>query len=106
MRLSDHYDWIETYGRELAQALREGMGGDSDEQGSDDGLSADEDEDEDDDAKSEDDDETTEKRAKIRQFTSEIKALEAAIEKKRAGFTRGNPIMEVGYRFDKARKTS
>ena len=36
-----------------------------------------------------------EKRAKIRQFTSEIKALETAIEKKRAGFQGGNPIIQV-----------
>lgn len=40
-----------------------------------------------------------EKRAKIKQFTSEIKALEAVIDKKRAGFTGGNPIMvvRIGY---------
>ncbi len=56
---------------------------------------------EDDDAseKSEDDDATIEKKAKIRQFTSEIKALELAVEKKRAGFTGGNPIMMVNSDF-------
>lgn len=60
--------------------------------GSEDALSG---SDDDDDAseKSEDDDATLEKKAKIRQFTSEIKALESAVEKKRVGFTGGNPIM-------------
>lgn len=42
-----------------------------------------------------DDEETMEKRAKIRQFTSEIKALELAIERKRAGVQPLNPIMMV-----------
>lgn len=40
-----------------------------------------------------------EKRAKIKQFTSEIKALETVIDKKRAGFTGGNPIMVVRHRL-------
>ena len=59
-------------------------------------MSAEEDDDDEEVNKDEEDDEeTTEKKAKIRQFTSEIKALEAAIEKKKASFTRGNAIMEV-----------
>jgi transcription initiation factor TFIID subunit 7 len=69
--------------------------GSEDRSGSEDGLSGMEDEGEDEDEESEDDEETVEKKAKIRQFTSEIKALETAIEKKRAGFTGGNPIMMV-----------
>jgi transcription initiation factor TFIID subunit 7 len=43
----------------------------------------------------EDDEETAEMKDKIKQFTSEIKQLESAIEKKRAGFQGGNPIMMV-----------
>ena len=67
---------------------------------SEDGLSASEDAEEDDEddesGKSEDDDEeTADKKVKIRQLASEIKALEGAIEKKRAGFTGGNPIIQV-----------
>jgi len=59
-------------------------------------ISGSDDDDEDDEGdKSEEDDETIERRAKIKQFTNEIKALEAAIEKKRAGFVGGNPIMMV-----------
>lgn len=36
-----------------------------------------------------------EKKDKIKQLTSEVKALESAIEKKKASFTGGNPIMMV-----------
>ena len=63
--------------------------------GSEDALSGSEEDDEDASEKSEDDDATLEKKAKVRQFTSEIKTLESAIEKKRAGFAGGNPIMMV-----------
>ncbi|WVR08504.1 hypothetical protein IAU60_005559 [Kwoniella sp. DSM 27419] len=82
--------------QELAAALMEGMEG-SDGSGAtdddEDPLSGSDDDDEDDGNKSEEDDETIERRAKIKQFTSEIRALETAIEKKRAGFVGGNPIM-------------
>jgi TATA-binding protein-associated factor Taf7 len=44
-----------------------------------------------------DDEETLEKRAKIRQFTSEIKALESAIERKKSGPQPLNPIMMVCF---------
>lgn len=98
-------NWSSFTIRELANALMEGMEEDTDRSGgSQDGLSASEDEDDDEDndggdpgdgTEDEDDEETTEKKAKIKQFTSEIKALESAIEKKRAGFTKGNIIMEV-----------
>jgi transcription initiation factor TFIID subunit 7 len=53
------------------------------------------DDDGEDEGEDEEDEETSEKKAKIKQFASEIKALESAIEKKRAGFTGGNPIMMV-----------
>lgn len=89
--------------RDLAAALMEQMGedagGDDAEFGSDeDGMMmSDEDGDEDDGEGGEDeqDEELAEKRAKARQLASEIKALEGAIEKKRAGFQGGNPIMMV-----------
>lgn len=67
----------------------------------DQGLSEDEDDEDDGDgdgqkSDEEEDDETTEMKTKIRQLTGEIKALEGAVEKKRAGFTGGsNPIMKV-----------
>lgn len=75
-------------------------GGQSD---SDDGNSdvddEDDDDDDDDDAggRGEDgeDEETREKKDKVKQLNSEIKALEAAIEKKKSGFSGGNPIMMV-----------
>jgi TATA-binding protein-associated factor Taf7 len=67
----------------------------AEEGASEDGLSAEEEDDDDDQKSEEEDEETSEKKAKIRQFTSEIKALEGAIEKKKATFTRGNAIMEV-----------
>jgi transcription initiation factor TFIID subunit 7 len=41
----------------------------------------------------EEDEELAEKKAKIKQYTSEIKILETTIEKKKNGFTGGNPIM-------------
>lgn len=69
--------------------------GAEDESGSEDGMSGTEDEGDDEGEEEEEDEETLEKRAKIRQFNSEIKALEMAIEKKRAGFAGGNPIMMV-----------
>ena len=95
----------DTWYRELAAALMEQMEEGQDH--SEDGLSAsedgedddddDDDDDEDDEGeKSEDDDEeTADKKVKIRRLTSEIKALEGAVEKKRAGFTGGNPIIQV-----------
>lgn len=84
--------------RELAAALVDDEEGDGTDAQSEDGLSGEEEDDEEEGDKSEgeEDEETMEKRAKVKQFTSEIKALEAAIEKKRAGFTKGNAIMEVG----------
>ncbi|EIW69767.1 hypothetical protein TREMEDRAFT_61532 [Tremella mesenterica DSM 1558] len=84
--------------RELANMLREEMN-----EGSDAGASGSEGEDEDEDEEAaggtedEDDEETAEKKAKIRQFTSEIKNIEATIERKRAGFTGGNPIMQKRF---------
>lgn len=86
--------------RELADALMEQLQGDgSDQSEDDDGFDAgdvdDVDEGGEDDDEDEDDEETAEKKAKIRQFASEIKQLEAAIDKKRAGFQGGNPIMIV-----------
>jgi transcription initiation factor TFIID subunit 7 len=81
---------------ELAAALAGNADGNGTDGQSEDGLSAEEDDDDEEANKDEEDDEeTTEKKAKIRQFTSEIKALESAIEKKKASFTRGNAIMEV-----------
>lgn len=85
-----------TLDQELAAALMEGTGGSeftglSEDDGATSGSEDDDDDDEGD--KSEYDEETLEKRAKIKQFTSEIKALETVIDKKRAGFTGGNPIM-------------
>lgn len=71
----------------------------SDESGSEDGLDASED---DDDQDSEDDEETSEQKAKIKQYTAEIKQLETLIEKKRAGFTGGNPI--ITKRFEETIK--
>jgi TATA-binding protein-associated factor Taf7 len=63
----------------------------------DDGLSASEDDDDEEIAEVEDDEETMEKKDKIKQLTSEVKALESAIEKKKASFTGGNPIMMVSH---------
>lgn len=85
--------------RELAAALaNDDDENATDAQSDEDGLSGEEEDDDEEGDKSEgeDDEETAEKRAKIKQLTSEIKALEAAIERKRATFTRGNAIMEVG----------
>jgi transcription initiation factor TFIID subunit 7 len=94
--------------RDLAAALMEAdqmdqAGGQSD---SDDGNSDVDDEDDDDEDDDDDDaggrgedgedEETREKKDKVKQLNSEIKALEAAIEKKKSGFSGGNPIMMVG----------
>lgn len=84
---------------DLQAALMERMER-SDESGSDDGLSASDEED--DDAADDDDEETLERKAKIKQYTSEIKQLETLIEKKRAGFTGGNPI--ITKRFEETIK--
>ena len=76
--------------------MDENASGESDdEDGFDEGDADDADEGGEDDEEDEDDEETAEKKAKIRQFASEIKQLELAIEKKRAGFQGGNPIMIV-----------
>ena len=88
---------------DLAAALLEQMGedagGEEAESGSDeDGLMMSDDDGEEDDGDGQDgeeDEESAEKRAKARQLASEIKALEGAIEKKKAGFQGGNPIMMV-----------
>nr|ODN82443.1 hypothetical protein L203_05537 [Cryptococcus depauperatus CBS 7841] len=80
--------------QELAAALLEDISGSQHTgQSEDDDVMTEDSESDDDDNKSEYDEETLEKRAKIKQFTAEIKALEAVIDKKRAGFTGGNPIM-------------
>ena len=84
---------------ELAAALADDQDDNADDGGSEDGLSAEEEEEDDDGKSDEEDEETTEKKAKIRQLTSEIKALEGAIDKKKATFTRGNAIMEVSRCF-------
>lgn len=85
--------------QDLQAALMETMEGSS-EEGSDDGLS--DEEDEDDGVAEDDDEETSERKAKIKQYTGEIKQLEALIEKKRAGFTGGNPI--ITKRFEETIK--
>jgi len=76
----------------------------SDDSGSEEESDEEDEEDEDDDGgRSEDDDEeTAEAKAKIKQYTSEIKQLETMIEKKRAGFTGGNPI--ITKRFEETIK--
>ncbi|ORY29634.1 TAFII55 protein conserved region-domain-containing protein [Naematelia encephala] len=85
------------FDEELAAALRDQMEGEGSATGQsdDEGMSEDDDDDEAEKSEDDDDDETAEKKAKIKQFTAEIKALEGAIEKKRAGFTGGNPIIIV-----------
>lgn len=71
--------------------------GTDDEDVDDDGALSGDDEDEEG-ARSgeEEDDDTAELRAKIKQYTGEIKVLETTIDKKRSAFTGGNPIMVVG----------
>ncbi|RSH87735.1 uncharacterized protein EHS24_000251 [Apiotrichum porosum] len=92
---------------DLQAALMEKME-QSDASGSDDDLSGTDEDDDDDDGGASDqededeDEETTEKRAKIKQYTSEIKQLETLIDKKRAGFTGGNPI--ITKRFEETIK--
>ncbi|BEJ02973.1 hypothetical protein CcaverHIS641_0101480 [Cutaneotrichosporon cavernicola] len=85
--------------QDLQAALMETMERSSDE-GSDDGLS--DEEDEDDGGAEDDDEETLERKAKIKQYTGEIKQLETLIEKKRTGFTGGNPI--ITKRFEETIK--
>jgi transcription initiation factor TFIID subunit 7 len=86
----------EEYDDDLAAALREELAeGSDDNVASDAGDGSGDDEDEEG-ARSGDDEEDediAEKKAKVKQFTGEIKILEATIEKKRSGFTGGNPIM-------------
>ena len=83
----------------LLEQMGEDAGGEEAESGSDeDGLMMSDDDGEEDDGDGQDgeeDEESAEKRAKARQLASEIKALEGAIEKKKAGFQGGNPIMMV-----------
>lgn len=86
--------------QDLQAALMETMER-SDESGSDDGLSG-TDDDDDDAGGDDDDEETSERKAKIKQYTSEIKQLETLIDKKRAGFTGGNPI--ITKRFEETIK--
>jgi transcription initiation factor TFIID subunit 7 len=76
----------------------------SDESGSEEDSDLEDEEEEDDEGeRSEDDDEETiEHKAKIKQYTSEVKQLETLIEKKRAGFTGGNPI--ITKRFEETIK--
>ena len=84
------------------------LGQDEEPGGSDAGASGSEEEEEEDEedegeegksGDEEEDQETMEKKAKIRQLTSEIKGTEAAIEKKKQGFTGGNVIMLVRHRY-------
>lgn len=86
---------------DLQAALMEKMER-SDSSGEDDGLSGTEDEDEDDAGEDDEEGETSERKAKIKQYTSEIKQLETFLEKKRAGFQGGNPI--ITKRFEETIK--
>jgi transcription initiation factor TFIID subunit 7 len=84
------------YDDDLAAALRQELADVSDDHGgSDAGEGSGDDEDEEGvrSGDDEEDEELAEKKDKIKQFTGEIKILESTIEKKRNGFTGGNPIM-------------
>jgi len=86
----------DVYDDDLAAALREELADVSDDHGgSDAGEGSGDDEDEEGvrSGDDEEDEEVAEKKDKIKQFTGEIKILESTIEKKRNGFTGGNPIM-------------
>ena len=78
---------------EYDSASQEEGQGLSEEEDDDDGDGDDENPDE------EEDEESAEKKAKIRQLTGEIKALESAVEKKRDTYVGGsNPIMKVSFK--------
>lgn len=84
------------YDDDLAAALREELAEGSDEDVAseeDDASGDDEDEEGVRSGDEEEDEELAEKKAKIKQFSGEIRILETTIEKKKAGFTGGNPIM-------------
>jgi transcription initiation factor TFIID subunit 7 len=86
----------DVYDDDLAAALRQELADVSDDHGgSDAGEGSGDDEDEEGvrSGDDEEDEELAEKKDKIKQFTGEIKILESTIEKKRNGFTGGNPIM-------------
>jgi transcription initiation factor TFIID subunit 7 len=81
---------------DLAAALREELADVSDDNGGSDAGDGSGDDEDEEGARSGDDEEDedlAEKKDKIKQFTGEIKILETTIEKKRNGFTGGNPIM-------------
>jgi transcription initiation factor TFIID subunit 7 len=86
----------DVYDDDLAAALRQELADVSDDQGGSDvgdGSGDDEDEEGARSGDDEEDEDLAEKKDKIKQFTGEIKILESTIEKKRNGFTGGNPIM-------------
>jgi len=86
----------DVYDDDLAAALRQELAEVSDDHGGSDagdGSGDDEDEEGVRSGDDEEDEELAEKKDKIKQFTGEIKILESTIEKKRNGFTGGNPIM-------------
>ena len=86
----------DVYDDDLAAALRQELADVSDDHGgSDAGEGSGDDEDEEGvrSGDDEEDEELAEKKDKVKQFTGEIKILESTIEKKRNGFTGGNPIM-------------
>lgn len=84
------------YDDDLAAALREELADGSDEEAAsdqDDASGDDEDEEGVRSGDEEEDEELAEKKAKIKQFSGEIRILETTIEKKKAGFAGGNPII-------------
>lgn len=86
----------DVYDDDLAAALRQELADVSDDQGGSDagdGSGDDEDEEGVRSGDDEEDDDIAEKKDKIKQFSGEIKILESTLEKKRNGFTGGNPIM-------------
>ena len=86
----------DVYDDDLAAALRQELADVSDENGGSDAGDGSGDDEDEEGARSGDDEEDedlAEKKDKIKQFNGEIKILETTIEKKRNGFTGGNPIM-------------
>jgi len=86
----------DVYDDDLAAALRQELADVSDDDGvsaAGDGSGDDEDEEGVRSGDDEEDEDLAEKKDKIKQFNGEIKILESTIEKKRNGFTGGNPIM-------------
>lgn len=95
------YDDDNDMDEDLQAALMEKLDR-SDSSGEDDGLSGTDDDDDDDAGEDEEGGESSERKAKIKQYTSEIKQLETFLEKKRAGFQGGNPI--ITKRFEETIK--